>query len=407
VRAVLASIIGEAVGGVAKSALDSVAEWIIQGATQITGFLAHEMTATTTPQLSAAWYLAQFQPMADLGAALGLLVTLIALASAAVRRDPDALAKTFAGIAKAGVGTCLLVALTMIALTVADEISSAVLKGSPHQFWSTVAHAWGAHSFGGFGSSALAMLIALVEVFAALFVWLELIVRDAAIYLAVLFFPVVLAAGIWPALSSWPARLGRMLLLLVILKPVALIVLCFAGNAAAAGLSFGARGVSGSVGTILAATVILGLAAFAPWTLMYLLAADAESAYASAAMRHSAATATTSSEGRSVRTLGGLRNQGSQGNGGGMGNQGSCPGGGSPSGNPSGGGEPPSGGHAGTSEASSPAGSSTAAQTVGTGAVGAAAGMAAQRQKRQAPRLRLVHDADSPSADRASSGSGR
>ena len=55
--------------------------------------------------------------------------------------------------------------------------------------WSTVAHAWGTNGFGGFGSSALAMLIALVEVFAAIFVWLELIVRDAAIYLAVLFFP--------------------------------------------------------------------------------------------------------------------------------------------------------------------------------------------------------------------------
>ena len=48
------------------------------------------------------------------------------------------------------------------------------------------------------------MLIALVEVFAAVFVWLELIVRGAAIYIAVLFFPVVLAASIWPALARGP-----------------------------------------------------------------------------------------------------------------------------------------------------------------------------------------------------------
>ena len=52
------------------------------------------------------------------------------------------------------------------------------------------------------------MLIALIEVFAAIFVWLELIVRNAAIYMAVLFFPVALAAAIWPALSAWPGRLG-------------------------------------------------------------------------------------------------------------------------------------------------------------------------------------------------------
>ena len=82
----------------------------------------------------------------------------------------------------------------------------------------------------------------------------------------------------------------------MILKPVALIVLSLAGNAAAAGLSFGS-GVPGSVGTILAATVIFALAAFAPWALMYLLAADAESAYVAAGLR-----AAAGSRGRAMRT---------------------------------------------------------------------------------------------------------
>ena len=178
-----------------NSVLDSVSEWMIAATTEVTGFVASEMTHTTTPQLTSAWFAAQFGPMADLGAALGLLVALLALASAAVRRSPDALAGTLSGIFRAGLGTGLLVALTAIGLAVADEISNTVLASSPHTFWATVAHSWGAHGFGGFGSSALAMLIAMVEVFASLFVWFELIVRNAAIYLAVLFFPVVLAAG--------------------------------------------------------------------------------------------------------------------------------------------------------------------------------------------------------------------
>lgn len=233
-------LVGEAAGTAVNSVLDSVSEWMIAATTEVTGFVASEMTHTTTPQLTSAWFAAQFGPMADLGAALGLLVALLALASAAVRRSPDALAGTLSGIFRAGLGTGLLVALTAIGLAVADEISNTVLVSSPHTFWATVAHSWGAHGFGGFGSSALAMLIAMVEVFASLFVWFELIVRNAAIYLAVLFFPVVLAAAIWPALGSWPGRLGRLLLLFVILKPVAIIVLAFAGNAAAAGFSFGA-----------------------------------------------------------------------------------------------------------------------------------------------------------------------
>ena len=74
------------------------------------------MQQTTTPQLQSAWYEAQFAPMADLGAALGLLVALIALASAAIRRSPEALAATLAGIVRAGIGTGLVVALTVIGL---------------------------------------------------------------------------------------------------------------------------------------------------------------------------------------------------------------------------------------------------------------------------------------------------
>jgi hypothetical protein len=352
-------LVGEAAGAAAEGVLGMVASWMIGAATAITSFVAEQMRATTTPQLASAWYESQFAPMADLGAALGLLVALIALGSAAIRRSPDALAATLAGIGRAGLGTTLAVALTVIGLSVADQVSAAVLSSSPHAFWGTVAHAWGKSGFGGFGSSALATLIALIEVLAAVFVWLELIVRNAGIYVAVLFFPVTLAAGIWPALASWPRRLGRLLLMLVILKPVALIVLSLAGNAAAAGLSFGESGIPGSVGTILAATVIFALAAFAPWALMYLLAADAEGAYALAGLRSAAGTATTDKGSRSVRTAGGLRGRaGVAGGGGSSSGSGGRPGGGAGGGR--GGGGTPRGG----------AGSNAAGGGTGNGGAG-------------------------------------
>jgi hypothetical protein len=398
-------LVGEAAGAVGNGILDLVAKWMIGAATQVTTFVSREMQQTTTPQLQSAWYEAQFQPMADLGAALGLLVTMIAFASAAIRRSPEALAATLAGIARAGLGTGLVVALTVIGLGIADQVSSAVVSGSPHAFWATVAHAWGASGFGGFGSSALAMLIALVEVFAAIFVWLELIVRNAAIYVAVLFFPAALAAAIWPALSAWPGRLGRLLLLFVILKPVALIVLSLAGNAAAAGLSFSSGGVSGSVGTILAATVIFALAAFAPWTLMYLLAVDAESAYMAAGLRAAAGAAVADEDGRSVRSGGGLRNQGGQGSGGepGGGAQG---GGGSASGGGTGGGSNPLAGGPSAPGADAAAGGGGAdgslpvgAETIGAGSVGAAAGMSAR-----APLSSRTPEAPSASAGQDANG---
>jgi type IV secretion system protein TrbL len=386
---VVTGLAGEAANAVGNGILDLLANWMIGAATQITTFVARAMAQTSTPALESAWFQAQFAPMADLGAALALLVALIALGSAAVRRSPHALAATIAGIVRAGVGTSLVVALTATGLQVADQISAAVVSGSPHAFWTTVAHAWGSSGFGGFGSSALAMLIALVEVFAAVFVWLELIVRDAAIYVAVLLFPVGLAASIWPALGAWPARLGRLLLLFVILKPLTLIVLSLAGSAAAAGLSFGS-GVPGSVGTILSAVVIFALAAFAPWALMHLLAADAESAHTASGLRTAAGAAVLEKGGRSVRSGGGLTALSVGGGGPASPRGGGFPGGGGPPSGPGGGAGPSPGGPPGAraggvastvpEEGTLPLGAELGA----SGSVGVAAGMSASHARRGA-----------------------
>jgi len=267
-----------ALGAVAAAAtFDLAAHWMIGAATKITGAIVSMIANSASPQLTAVWFQRSFAPMAALGAALALLVTLIALTSAAARRDPVALAGTLAGILRAGVGTGLLIVLTTLALQISDGISADVIRSSHQTFWSEVGHAWGSSGFGGFGSSALAMLMAVIQVIAGVIVWLELAVRNAAIYLAVLFFPVALAASIWPNLAGWASRLGRLLFLFVILKPVTLIVLAFAGNAALAGLSLNGN-LASSAGTIIAAITIFALAAMAPWALMLIVAADSESA---------------------------------------------------------------------------------------------------------------------------------
>jgi len=376
----IVSGIGSVVSGVGNTILDAIAGWLIGAATAITKFVAAQMTSTTTPALESSWFAGQFAPIAALGAALALLVTLIALASAAVRRSPEALASTLVAVVRAGFGTGVIVALTVIGLRIADAISTDVLTSSPDAFWNTVATAWGHQGFGGFGSSALAALIALVEVFGALLVWLELIVRDAVIYIAVLFFPVALAASIWPPLAGWTGRLGRLLLLFVMLKPVTLIVLSLAGNAAASGLSL-AAGASQSVGTILAAVVIFALAAFAPWALMYLLSADAESAWTAGALRGGTSGAVAGTQGRSLRNGGGLANLRSGATGGGGGGSGGGAGDGlSPAAGGGGGGTSPSsgsdgGGVNGGSSAGANGGAAAAAGVIGGGSVAAAAGM--------------------------------
>lgn len=269
---------GSVPGALAKAAatgvMDQITEWMVKAAQTISGWVVKQAGEITSPDLNANWYLRLFSGLAALGGVLAGLVALVALASAAIRKDPDALGEVVYGVARAGIGTSIVVALTIIALSAADGIANDFARQMPADFYKTLSDQWGGSGWGGFGAAALAFLVAFVATIAGLLVWLELIVREAAIYIAVLFFPVGLAASIWPALRSWVRRLSMLLLMFVLLRPVVVIVLALAGNVTASGLSFGNGSIPHSVGTILAGVVIFALAAFTPWALMFLLGTE-------------------------------------------------------------------------------------------------------------------------------------
>ena len=46
-------------------------------------------------------------------------------------------------------------------------------------------------------------------VFGALMVWVELLIRAAAVYVAVLFLPLALASLAWPAIAHWCRPLSK------------------------------------------------------------------------------------------------------------------------------------------------------------------------------------------------------
>ncbi len=198
----------------------------------------------------------------------------------------------------------MVISLTLLALSVADGISGDVAQHMPSQFFGTLSSAWGTQGWGGLASSALAFVAALVEVAVAVLLWIELLFRDAAIYVAVLFFPFTLAVAIWPRLSDANAKLARILAMFIIFKPVAVIVMMTGANLLLGGVSFYA-GVAPSAGTILAGLAVLAMAAFAPWAVMHLVGLDSGVMGSSSGRRRGA--------GGAVGTLGGSSGGGSVG----------------------------------------------------------------------------------------------
>jgi hypothetical protein len=114
------------------------------------------------------------------------------------------------------------------------------------------------------GSPFLAFLVGLFTASAALVLWLELLMREAAVYVIVLMLPLVFAAFVWPARRLWAIRAVELLVALILAK-FAMVAVLSLGGAALSHSSY--HNVTGS----LAGVVLLLMGAFAPWALLRLI----------------------------------------------------------------------------------------------------------------------------------------
>ena len=114
--------------------------------------------------------------------------------------------------------------------------------------------------------SFVLFLSACVTALLTLMVWLELVLREAAIYVAVAFLPLTFAAMVWERTAHWSRRLAEWLAALILAK----FTIGCAFAVAVAALA-NARGGTGGLSGILAGSAILLVAAATPWALLRLI----------------------------------------------------------------------------------------------------------------------------------------
>ncbi len=126
----------------------------------------------------------------------------------------------------------------------------------------------------------MAFLVAVLTVTGAIALWIELVVREAAVYVIVLMLPLFFAALVWPARRVWAARAVELLIALILSKFVIVAVLALGGAAMehAAALS---------ITSLLAGLALVLLAAFSPWVLLRLLPLHEMASAAAAGFQHS------------------------------------------------------------------------------------------------------------------------
>ncbi len=266
---------------VAGFALSQIASWVLTGTEDALRQVASSIGATTAPNLDSTWFSSTYWRVAALAAMLTVPFICAAAVQALARSDMALLVKSVFGYLPLSLlGVSLAAPLTMLLLAATDQMSSAVsatgIKGGAHFLDQAAAAAAGLSAAD--GSLFFAVIIGLFALLAALALAIELLVREAAVYVVVLMLPLAFAAMVWPARRVWGVRMVELLVSLVLSKFVIVAVLSLAGAALASG--------GNELSTLLTAMALVVFATFAPWALMRILPFTELAAGTAGMMRH-------------------------------------------------------------------------------------------------------------------------
>ncbi len=242
--------LADALVGIVIRGVGSAAAWVV-------GHIISLVDSTTSVDLTAPWFAHRERAMISL---MGLVIVPLLAAGtigAIIRQDLRRLVRTWAvALPVAVIVTVAAINLTQLALGAADAMTEVVSHDADLGVYRSFA---GLVVGGGSGlPSGVAVLVAVLVMLGAASIWLELVVRSAAVYVAVFFLPLALAGLVWPATASMAKRLIEGLVALILSKFVIVATLTLG-----AGALTSIRGVDQAA----AGTAILLLAAFAPFVL--------------------------------------------------------------------------------------------------------------------------------------------
>jgi hypothetical protein len=277
----LGPVASGAAGFVWDQVVQGLVSWIVDSVSWFVGQVLTLLEDSTKVDLRAGWFLAPggpYRTVLGIAAALLLGFVFLGLVQGLVAGDPMVMVtRVVRDLPLAVLGMVVTIEVTTRLLQLSDALSHAVLRGGGDNAKEVLRVISTAGSFSG-QSSFVVALLGLLCIVAALFVWIELVIRAALVYLLIAFSPLVFAAMVWPAARGMVRKLAELLLALIFSKVV--IAIAFSvGAAALAGVGNAghANDTSGSVsanaGTLFSGLVIFGLAAFAPFVLLKLFPA--------------------------------------------------------------------------------------------------------------------------------------
>ncbi len=251
----------------AGAVLASLVAWVTGGAKLLLHETAKVISSTTRPQLQSTWFSSTYWRMTAISALLTLPFLFAAAIQAVLHSDMALLARSTLGYLPLGMLAVSIAApVTMLLLASSDELSSIVSGasgGAGATFLARVSFVSAGLSDIS-GSTFVLFFVGLLTGVATLTLWIELLIRSAAVYVVVLMLPLFFAALVWPARRVWAVRAVELLVALILSK-FAIVAVLSLGGAALGHTAFP------SAAEMLGGATLVMLAAFSPWALLRLL----------------------------------------------------------------------------------------------------------------------------------------
>lgn len=292
----------DAAAGLGKDVFNKVTAWIADGAVWLVGEVATLSEKTTSPNLLGKGFLKQYRLMTQIAVAMAALMVIFAVLDALGKGDAGQIVRVLLiNVPLAAIATSAAFVVAQLLIATCDGMCAAITSSTgadAKAFFKDAITAIAAvggtsgavagSALGGAPGAAagavavplfIGFIASVVVAFAAFFVWLELLMRDAAIYVTALFMPLAIGAAIWPRWTSALRRTCELLIVLIFSKFVIVAIIALAASLMAHN--------EGSVQYVLAAAAMLLLACFSPFVL-FKLVPFAEGAVATATSRQNA-----------------------------------------------------------------------------------------------------------------------
>lgn len=242
-------------------AMGSAAAWLFEA-------VWDAFDTTTLVDLTDPGYIAVFNVLFGVAVLLALIFFCLQLITGLVRRDPGALSRAALGLAKAVLGSFVIVTITGLLLEITDQLTIGIVQASGNTMEgmgdriALLASGLAAINIGAPGVGAIVTIfLSALAISAAAIVWFSLLIRKALLLVAIVFGPVALAGATWDAAKGWFSKWVAFVIALILSKLVLVVIFLVAVAQVSAPIDADLASISDPIAGI----VLMFIAAFAPY----------------------------------------------------------------------------------------------------------------------------------------------